>query len=137
MSAQASSAPANGLMKSEASYRSPPSTLSDASQQEVEDHRGRLRDRDRSFTAKAEEDSGGEKIDVEETVDGKPRKRKRSRKSLEKNFACPENGCGKSYSRAEHLYRHQLNREFSRRLQRTELYVLKFSQRSTQENLRL
>lgn len=40
-----------------------------------------------------------------------PRKRKRSKKSeVEKKFECKHEGCGKSYSRAEHLYRHQLNR---------------------------
>ncbi|KAK4217785.1 zinc finger protein klf1 [Rhypophila decipiens] len=41
--------------------------------------------------------------------DGPARKRRRSRKGLDKKFECPEKGCGKSYSRAEHLYRHQLN----------------------------
>ncbi|KAL3471849.1 fungal-specific transcription factor domain-containing protein [Aspergillus californicus] len=39
-----------------------------------------------------------------------PRKRKRTRKvQLERKFDCSYDGCGKSYSRAEHLYRHQLN----------------------------
>src|SRR5690606_33344563 len=38
-------------------------------------------------------------------------KRRRSRKGLDKKFTCPTEGCGKQYSRAEHLYRHQLNRE--------------------------
>ncbi|EDN93874.1 hypothetical protein SS1G_09741 [Sclerotinia sclerotiorum 1980 UF-70] len=41
--------------------------------------------------------------------DGHPRKRRRSRKGLDKKFECSTEGCGKSYSRAEHLYRHQLN----------------------------
>ncbi|RPA83664.1 hypothetical protein BJ508DRAFT_324378 [Ascobolus immersus RN42] len=36
-------------------------------------------------------------------------KRRRSRKGLDKKFTCPTDGCGKQYSRAEHLYRHQLN----------------------------
>lgn len=40
---------------------------------------------------------------------GSSRKRRRSRKGLDKKFECPHEGCGKSYSRAEHLYRHQLN----------------------------
>ncbi|KAL7781160.1 hypothetical protein V8C43DRAFT_238759 [Trichoderma afarasin] len=31
------------------------------------------------------------------------RKRRRSRKGLEKRFECNAEGCGKSYSRAEHL----------------------------------
>lgn len=40
------------------------------------------------------------------------RKRKRSRKiHSDKKFVCTHEGCGKSYSRAEHLYRHQLNRK--------------------------
>lgn len=41
---------------------------------------------------------------------GSSKKRRRSRKGLDKKFECPHEGCGKSYSRAEHLYRHQLNR---------------------------
>ncbi|KAF3767723.1 hypothetical protein M406DRAFT_61533 [Cryphonectria parasitica EP155] len=41
--------------------------------------------------------------------EGPNRKRRRSRKGLDKKFECPHDGCGKSYSRAEHLYRHQLN----------------------------
>jgi hypothetical protein len=36
--------------------------------------------------------------------DGPARKRRRSRKGLDKKFECPEKGCGKSYSRAEHLF---------------------------------
>jgi hypothetical protein len=36
--------------------------------------------------------------------DGPLRKRKRTRKVLDKKFDCPHEGCGKSYSRAEHLY---------------------------------
>ncbi|KAL9124194.1 MAG: hypothetical protein Q9217_006454, partial [Psora testacea] len=79
------------------------------SQHDAEDPRGRRQERDRSSTAKAEDDSGDEKQDGDDGTDGKPRKRKRSRKGLEKSFACPQLGCGKSYSRAEHLYRHQLN----------------------------
>ena len=40
-----------------------------------------------------------------------PKKRKRNRKGDSgKKFECQHDGCGKSYSRAEHLYRHQLNR---------------------------
>jgi hypothetical protein len=37
-------------------------------------------------------------------ADGPSRKRRRSRKGLDKKFECPQEGCGKSYSRAEHLY---------------------------------
>ncbi|KAH7064067.1 fungal-specific transcription factor domain-containing protein [Paraphoma chrysanthemicola] len=60
---------------------------------------GRGRRRDRS-----DEDGG----DGDEAT-GSSRKRRRSRKGLDKKFECPHEGCGKSYSRAEHLYRHQLN----------------------------
>lgn len=35
--------------------------------------------------------------------EGPARKRRRSRKGLDKKFECPHDGCGKSYSRAEHL----------------------------------
>ena len=111
MSPQLSSKNALVSVKSETSYHSPPSSLSDASQHDTEAARGRRQDR--STTAKAEDDSGEDKEDEGEDAGGKPRKRKRSRKGLEKNFPCPHQGCGKSYSRAEHLYRHQLNRESS------------------------
>ena len=41
-----------------------------------------------------------------------PKKRRRIVKpNAEKKFECKHEGCGKSYSRAEHLYRHQLNRK--------------------------
>ncbi|WEW59582.1 hypothetical protein PRK78_005056 [Emydomyces testavorans] len=40
-----------------------------------------------------------------------PKKHKRSKKGdSDRKFECKHEGCGKSYSRAEHLYRHQLNR---------------------------
>ncbi|GAT19553.1 C2H2 finger domain protein [Aspergillus luchuensis] len=43
-------------------------------------------------------------------LNGPPRKRKRTRKvQTDRKFECTFEGCGKSYSRAEHLYRHQLN----------------------------
>lgn len=46
------------------------------------------------------------------TVNGAPKKRKRVRKvNTDRKFECTHEGCGKSYSRAEHLYRHQLNRK--------------------------
>lgn len=100
-------------VKSETSYHSPPSSLSDVSQVDNEESRGRRQERARSTTAKAEDDTGDERTNGGNGGSGgKQRKRKRSRKGLEKNFPCPHQGCGKSYSRAEHLYRHQLNREF-------------------------
>src|SRR5690349_981696 len=46
------------------------------------------------------------------------KKRRRSAKpNSDKKFECKHEGCGKSYSRAEHLYRHQLNRKFLMELQ--------------------
>ena len=58
--------------------------------------------------------SGGEGDEDDGSPGGKGSaegRRKRSRKGLDKKYTCPQEGCGKSYSRAEHLYRHQLNRE--------------------------
>ena len=107
---------ANSVMsvKSESLYKSPPSSVSDHSQHEGDVSRGRRQNRERSFTLKADDETGDEKEnDKNPSTDDKPRKRKRSRKGLDKNFPCPTPGCGKSYSRAEHLYRHQLNRKFS------------------------
>ncbi|KAI1498716.1 fungal-specific transcription factor domain-containing protein [Biscogniauxia marginata] len=59
-----------------------------------------------------ESDQAGDddlKNDNSSNSDGPVKKRRRSRKGLDKKFECPTEGCGKSYSRAEHLYRHQLN----------------------------
>ncbi|KAF2138056.1 uncharacterized protein K452DRAFT_291095 [Aplosporella prunicola CBS 121167] len=69
----------------------------------ADEGRGRRRLRD-------DEDAEEQDMDAEvEGVPGSSRKRRRSRKGLDKKFECPHEGCGKSYSRAEHLYRHQLN----------------------------
>lgn len=47
---------------------------------------------------------------VEGSKDEPPKKRRRMTKpNADKKFECTHPGCGKSYSRAEHLYRHQLN----------------------------
>jgi hypothetical protein len=40
---------------------------------------------------------------VSSNSDGPVQKRRRSRKGLDKRFECTAEGCGKSYSRAEHL----------------------------------
>lgn len=70
-----------------------------------EESRGRRRDRDdMDGETNGEGDGDGD-------ATGSSRKRRRSRKGLDKKFNCPHDGCGKSYSRAEHLYRHQLNRK--------------------------
>ena len=58
---------------------------------------------------------------------GSSRKRRKSKKGLDKKFECTVKDCGKSYSRAEHLYRHQLNRKF-------EYYVYKFVKDSQEYN---
>jgi hypothetical protein len=48
----------------------------------------------------------------ETTPEEPPKKRRRVVKpNPDKKFECKHEGCGKSYSRAEHLYRHQLNRK--------------------------
>lgn len=70
--------------------------------------RGRKKAREEDYIKEDDDDEEG-------TQNGGQRKRKRSRKALDKKFQCPQEGCGKSYSRAEHLYRHQLNREFQRK----------------------
>lgn len=68
---------------------------------------GELKDRsDHEQDADGELDRNGNSSNDDE---GHTRKRRRSRKGLDKKFECPQEGCGKSYSRAEHLYRHQLN----------------------------
>lgn len=48
--------------------------------------------------------------DADQDVDDAPKKKRRVIKTSEKKYECPQPECGKSYSRAEHLYRHQLNR---------------------------
>ncbi|KAF7562511.1 hypothetical protein G7046_g1625 [Stylonectria norvegica] len=58
---------------------------------------------------KMEENNDGHGASSNSDGAGPSRKRRRSRKGLDKRFECPAEGCGKSYSRAEHLYRHQLN----------------------------
>ncbi|WPG99346.1 Hypothetical protein R9X50_00216000 [Acrodontium crateriforme] len=47
--------------------------------------------------------------EVDDTTDSKPKKKRRVTQSSVKKYECPADDCGKSYSRAEHLYRHQLN----------------------------
>ncbi|CAK4030880.1 related to C2H2 finger domain [Lecanosticta acicola] len=58
-------------------------------------------------------DENVEMEDAEHEVDdlaaNKPKKKRRVIKTSDKKYECPQPDCGKSYSRAEHLYRHQLN----------------------------
>lgn len=81
---------------------------------EVDDKtRGRRRSRNKSrdetgdtspAEGDAEGDGDGDGADGPSSGnDGPTRKRRRSRKGLDKKFECPHDGCGKTYSRAEHL----------------------------------
>ncbi|KAK6528912.1 hypothetical protein TWF694_004141 [Orbilia ellipsospora] len=82
--------------------------------------RGREKDRDsEDHLGDGLEDEGSDKDMLDATAQpgeassASPlkRKRRRSRKGMDKKYECTHPGCGKSYSRAEHLYRHQLNHE--------------------------
>lgn len=55
--------------------------------------------------------------DLEETPNA-VKKRRRSRKGLEKIFECEIDGCGKRFTRSEHLVRHQLNRKLTLELRK-------------------
>ncbi|UKZ47184.1 hypothetical protein TrVGV298_001398 [Trichoderma virens] len=55
------------------------------------------------------EESTVDQLEVSSNSEEPTRKQMQSRKGLERRFECNAEGCGKSYSRAEHLYRHQLN----------------------------
>ncbi|KAI9709858.1 MAG: hypothetical protein M1812_007566 [Candelaria pacifica] len=86
---------------------------SDGQEDYEQDVKERPRGRRRS---REETDNDGTMTDVNwvgaedgSSAGGPSRKRRRSRKGLDKKFECPHPDCGKSYSRAEHLYRHQLN----------------------------
>ena len=50
--------------------------------------------------------------ELDELADAKPKKKRRVIRTLDKKYECPYKDCGKAYSRAEHLYRHQLNRVY-------------------------
>lgn len=88
--------PANNIM----AQIDPPATS------QIDDkNRGRRRSR---ISMKPTEDEGelshGELAEGHTSGDDGPsRKRRRSRKGLDKKFECSTSGCGKSYSRAEHL----------------------------------
>lgn len=53
--------------------------------------------------ATSQSDPRGGTNEARLTSEGTPRKKRRSRKGLSKRFDCLAEGCGKSYSRAEHL----------------------------------
>ena len=78
---------------------------------EEDPDRGRVRNRSQTKDAEGFEnddamdgDADGRDAHSSNSDGGPARKRRRSRKGLDKKFECPEKGCGKSYSRAEHLY---------------------------------
>lgn len=48
---------------------------------------------------------------MDESPQNLPKKKRSSRKGLPKRFECQHEGCGRKYSRAEHLQRHALNHE--------------------------
>ena len=75
------------------------------------DRNGERPDDEEAAAAAAEAQGSGASSAEDLDADGPSRKRRRSRKALDKKFPCPWAECGKSYSRAEHLYRHQLNRK--------------------------
>lgn len=79
-------------------------TPPDNMKQEDDSDPGRVKNETRGAVAEndqAEDDNHDNSSNSEE---GPNRKRRRSRKGLDKKFECPHDGCGKSYSRAEHLY---------------------------------
>jgi hypothetical protein len=65
-----------------------------------------LEDREEDVEADADHE-------VDDLADSKPKKKRRVVKLSDKKYECPQPDCGKSYSRAEHLYRHQLNRTYN------------------------
>ncbi|KAI5807897.1 fungal-specific transcription factor domain-containing protein [Peziza echinospora] len=71
-----------------------------------EQPRGRERDRERESGSMDTPTHGNGS-----SAETSSRKRRRSRKGLDKKFECSHLGCGRTYSRAEHLYRHQLNHQ--------------------------
>ncbi|KAF3124873.1 hypothetical protein TWF569_001161 [Orbilia oligospora] len=84
------------------------------------EERGREKDRDSDdnlVDGMGDDGSDKEMVDITTeagdatAVSPLKRKRRRSRKGMDKKYECTHAGCGKSYSRAEHLYRHQLNHE--------------------------
>ncbi|RYO80906.1 hypothetical protein DL764_009836 [Monosporascus ibericus] len=77
--------------------------------EDVERGRRLSRSHDHDMDGNDSDQGGGDgdvKNENSSNSDGPVRKRRRSRKGLDKKFECPTEGCGKSYSRAEHLRPH-------------------------------
>ncbi|KAL3424707.1 C2H2 finger domain-containing protein [Phlyctema vagabunda] len=101
-----------GTLNARAMTQIPDPSLQRRSRSETDDkNRGRPRSRAKEeMEGVVEDGSADEGAEAQSSgTEGPSRKRRRSRKGLDKKFECPTEGCGKSYSRAEHLYRHQLN----------------------------
>jgi hypothetical protein len=78
---------------------------------EIENYLSEARKRQR--TDKTEENPANSANIISEKSDVSGKSQSDSvleRNDVEKRFECTHTGCGKSYSRAEHLHRHQLNR---------------------------
>ena len=88
------------------------SSMSNISQSGSQTSRSRRQESEQRPFVKVDNSGDDKEYSVDVLTSQKHRKRKRSRKGLDKNFFCPQKDCGKSYSRAEHLYRHQLNRNY-------------------------
>ena len=70
---------------------------------DVKHESGPERGRRRSRADNKDGGDGDNNANSSNSEGGPARKRRRSRKGLDKKFECPWEGCGKSYSRAEHL----------------------------------
>ncbi|KAM3420035.1 hypothetical protein BST61_g3345 [Cercospora zeina] len=68
---------------------------------------------DTAAPPRQKEDDEVDMDDAEHELDNvsekRSKKKRRVVKTMDKKYECPERDCGKAYSRAEHLYRHQLN----------------------------
>lgn len=72
---------------------------------------------DESASSVTDASTAADSVSLSLTDERPSKKRKKSPKQLdlntaERKFHCSHDGCDKSYSRAEHLYRHQLNRMY-------------------------
>jgi hypothetical protein len=77
----------------------------------VEDARAPRADEEDDSRPRHDEDPDADHEIEADGADGKRRRKKRRIiQNSDRKYCCSEEGCGKKYSRAEHLYRHQLNR---------------------------
>lgn len=61
------------------------------------------------YVERVDEEEDDAAYEVDELADAKPKKKRKVIQTGDKKYQCPQPDCGKAYSRAEHLYRHQLN----------------------------